>query len=263
MLRACLVLLAGAAMLAGCETPYTRVVKEVPPPDTEMLPPATARPLALIGPGDVVELFVWGYPELSRNATVSYAGTLAYPLAGQVPASGKTAEQVEAAVRERLGDYIRSPVLRVSVVNMRPHKFLMLGEVRRPGVYAMPTVDTRLLEGIAQAGGLTDDARLTEVLVIREHGGKVYVHPIDVSQIASEGKVGNNVVLAEGDIIYVPLLGMADAGRKAKRFVDVMAPVLSAQAILLNFQTSTILWEQFENALKGDTPPPRPIIITQ
>jgi polysaccharide export outer membrane protein len=262
MLRAFLIVLGSAAILAGCETPYTRLVKDVPPPDNEMLPPAPARPLAVIGPGDVVDVFVWGYPELSRNATVNFAGALTYPLVGQVPASGKTVDQVEQAVRERLGEYIGSPVVRVSVVNSRPHKFLMLGEVKRPGVYAMPTPDTRLLEGLAQAGGLTADARFAEVLVIREHENKVFVYPIDISKIAAEGRIDNNVVLAEGDIVYVPLLGMANAAIKARRFVDVMAPVLSAQAILLNFQTSTIIWKRFERALKGEEEA-QTVVITQ
>jgi protein involved in polysaccharide export with SLBB domain len=154
--------------------------------------------------------------------------------------------------------------MKTSVVNVRPYKFLMLGEVRKPGVYAMATPQTRLLEAIAQAGGFTDDARPSEVLVMREHDNKVVVQPINVSDITRQGKVGSNVVLAEGDVVFVPLLGMAEAARQARRFVDVMSPVLSAQAILLNLQASTILWDQFSKALKGETlqaPSVQPIIV--
>jgi polysaccharide export outer membrane protein len=241
---------AAVAGFAGCTPSYTSVVNPGPQPGGGILP-AAPKPLAVLGPGDELEVFVWGYQELSRRAPVNYTGTLSYPLIGQVPASGKTVEDVEQFIRAGLSDYIRDPVVKVSVASVRPHKFLVLGEVKRPGVYAMSVPNMRLLEGIGQAGGFTEDARQKEVLILREVDNTVFVQPIDVRKIPAEGKIGDNVVLAEGDIVYVPTLAMADAARHARRFVEILSPLLSAQYLFLNFQSSTLLWDEFVEALKG------------
>ncbi len=251
---------ATAIGLGGCAQSYPGLVRHAPVAGNEVMPSAR-KPLAVLGPGDEVEVFVWGYQDLSRKVTVNYAGALSYPLVGQVPAAGKTVEDLEQAMRSRLSDYIKEPIIKVSVASVRPYKFLVLGEVKRPGVYVMTAPNMRLFEGVAQAGGFTDDARQTELLIIREVESRVFVQPIDFSKIPTEGRTDGNVVLAEGDIVYVPVLGMADAARTARRFVDVLSPVLSAQSILLNFQSSTILWEQFVKALRGEPINQQTIIV--
>ena len=265
--------------LSGCATPTL--------PSAPAL--ATARPAPRPAPGtlaagDQVEVFVWGYDDLTRRATVSYNGTLPYPLLGDVPVSGRSVAQVEAEIRAGIQRYIRDAVVRVSVAGLRPLRLFVLGEVRTPGAVALTSPATNLAEALAGAGGLTQDANEREVLVLREEEGKVLVMPVDYSRMvrgqaapvavatatAADGQPAQAAVLPalpgmrDGDIVYVPPSNLAGIARSARRVVDVISPVLAAQQVLLNLQSSTLVWKDFIRALHGEDNPDRVqnIIIT-
>ena len=237
MLVVVLVLLAGA-----CGTkPVQTVVREKAP----AVPSATAANLtrsALLGPGDQVDIFVWGYNDFSRRATVNFSGLLPYPILGELPVARKSVAQVEEEVRVALTDYIKDPIVRVSVASTRPMKIHVLGEVKAPGVYAMSTPNTALTEAIGQAGGMTSDARPSGVIVVRDTGKQIEIHTVDFHRITRAGDLDSNLVLAEGDVVYVPVAYLADIAREARRVTDVLTT-------LLFVEQTTILFESFLKAL--------------
>jgi len=194
---------------AGCRTADEAVVRqgepEIPAPDDIMLPvgvdvraPGTHREY-LVGPGDVLAVSVWMRQDLSRETPVRPDGTLFVPLAGNVPAAGRTPAEIAKDLTERLSRYLRNPQVDVVVTEYGSRSFTVLGELRQPGDYPV-LADTDLLGGIAAAGGFNEEANLAEATIVRDGS----VLPIDFYGLFRRGRTGQNIYLADGDFIYVP-----------------------------------------------------------
>jgi polysaccharide biosynthesis/export protein len=120
---------------------------------------AADRP-ALIGPLDTIQVEVFNVSELSREMQVDASGRIAMPLVGTVEASGKTAEELAAAIEDALrGRYvnIKSSVSQVVTVD---------GQVVEPGLYPV-TNQMTLMRVIASAKGLSEFARQDDVVILR------------------------------------------------------------------------------------------------
>lgn len=217
--------------------------------------PTTWRRAGVLGAGDQIDIFVWGYPDYTRRATVAVNGSLPHPVIGELPVAGKTTAEVEQQVRAALTDFIRDPIIRVTVATGRPQRIQVLGEVGKPGVYPLASADTSLIEGLALAGGLTPDGRANSVLVVRDLGKQVEVHTLDFDRITRTGDVLSNIALQDGDIVFVPPTRVANVAREAARISQIIGTVLL-------FQNITVLWEPFKNALlHGSTTPGNPIVV--
>ena len=120
-----------------------------------------------IGPHDVLEVAVFQVPELSKTAQVSDVGSISMPLLGEVPASGKTAQELERDLARRLGvKYLQKPQVSVMVKEYNSQRITLEGAVKKPGVYPLRG-KTSLLQTIAQAEGFADTADTT-VVVFRQ-----------------------------------------------------------------------------------------------
>lgn len=103
--------------------------------------------------GDKIRVIVFGEETLTSDYVITSAGNLSFPLVGNVPAQGKTVEQLQEALKTRLGDgFLREPRVSIQVVAFRP--FYILGEVARPGEYPVSTGLT-VEQAVAMAGGYT------------------------------------------------------------------------------------------------------------
>ena len=231
------------ALLTGaCATePVRTVVREKATAAPQATVPALKKS-GQLGPGDQVDIFVWGYSDFTRRATVNFNGALPYPVLGEIPVAGKSVTQVEQEIRAALTDYIKEPVVRVSIATLRPQKVHVLGEVRNPGVYALSTPNTTLVEAVGMAGGMTVDAGPSRVLVVHDADTQIQIHTVDFRQITRGGDPAANLVLAEGDVVYVPVAVMADIAREARRVSDIITT-------LLLIEQSTIIFESFIKAL--------------
>lgn len=121
-----------------------------------------------LGPGDRVALTVFGQADLSTAATVGPTGKLAFPLIGDMPAGGRTLEQLREATRQVLaGGLLVNPRVSLEIIAYRP--FYITGEVQRPGSYPfVPGLDVR--QAIAIAGGTTRRANSASFAVTRGTG---------------------------------------------------------------------------------------------
>lgn len=144
----------------------------------------------LLDTGDRLRIFVYGQPNLSRQYVVDHDGKIAIPLIGNVTARGKTTDQVQGAVRSRLGaEFVKDPQVTVDVQQNRP--FFILGEVRNAGQF--PYVSGMVVEtAIAIAGGYSDRASDRKYRITRRINGTV-------EQIEAPG----DYVVKPGDTIYV------------------------------------------------------------
>ncbi|MBV8846774.1 MAG: polysaccharide biosynthesis/export family protein [Bryobacterales bacterium] len=121
----------------------------------------------VLGPEDVIDVFVWKEPELTTTGiTIRPDGRISLPLTGEIDASGRTAERLQEEISDRLKRYIADPVVNVMVKQINSLKISVLGEVRKPDVYHIKNRVT-VLDAIAMAGGFTDLARPKHVIVLR------------------------------------------------------------------------------------------------
>ncbi len=124
-----------------------------------------------IGPRDVLEITVFKVQDLSKTVQVSEAGTITYPLAGEIPAGNKTAHEIEQELTAILGaKYLQNPAITVFVKEYNSQRVTVEGNVQKPGVIPMAGRMT-LLQAIAQAGGLGATAEKT-VIVFRMVDGR-------------------------------------------------------------------------------------------
>ncbi len=194
-----LVILLVMLFLSGCATP--------PPvaniPDSDIQPVTDYR----IGIDDVISVSVWRNAELSVTGPVRPDGKITMPIIGDVQAGGKTPEQVAAAIRERLGEYIRDPQVAVSVVELVSHTYLT--RVRVTGAVTQPvSIPHRpgmtVLDAILAAGGITEFAAPNHTTLYRKQAGKSQAFPVYLKKILYQGKLETNYELMPGDIISVP-----------------------------------------------------------
>lgn len=138
-----------------------------PPPGflSESAPSALGASYRL-GIGDKLKITVFGEDSLSGAVDVNAAGQVALPLAGEVPAQGKTLNQFRDAVVQRLADgYLKNPKVTVEITNYRP--FYIHGEVKNGGEFAYKT-GLRLRDAVAMAGGYTYRANQSYAIVSRD-----------------------------------------------------------------------------------------------
>src|SRR5437667_4573078 len=121
-----------------------------------------------LGAGDLVELSVYGVPELSTKARVSNTGDLYLPLIDYVHVGDSTLEEAQALIEKRLSDggFVKYPHVAMLVDEYASQGVTVLGEVARPGVY--PVIgDRRLFDVVSAAGGFTEKAGKTVTITHR------------------------------------------------------------------------------------------------
>lgn len=135
-----------------------------------------------IGPQDVIEIAVFKVPELSRAVQVADSGTINLPLIGDVPAAGKTSQEVERDLVKRYGaKYLQSPQVSVFIREYNSQRVTLEGAVKKPGVYPIRGKGS-LLQYIATAEGLDPNADST-VVVFRTVDGKRSAAKFDIAAI--------------------------------------------------------------------------------
>jgi polysaccharide export outer membrane protein len=163
-----------------------------------------------IRPQDTLAVTVADQPDLTSKYVVSAEGEVTFPLIGPMQAAGLTAQQLGAEIQRRLTKYFKDPSVRISVERQR-HVFVF-GGVTAPGMYQL-TDEMTLIEVLARAGY----GSAAEALIVRTKDAKGPVLPGDngSSQVIrvnlrefesdlEKGKLSRNVVLDDGDTIYVP-----------------------------------------------------------
>ena len=155
-----------------------------------------------IGVGDVLEIAVWRDETMTRTVPVRPDGRISLPLVHDVPAAGLTPAALRDSLTSKLAAYIADPVVSVIVREVNSFKASVVGQVRTPGridIVGQVTV----LDAIAQAGGLTEFASRSRIVLLRQERGTTRRIPIDYDRIVDGGGM-DNYTLLPGDIVVVP-----------------------------------------------------------
>lgn len=156
-----------------------------------------------LGPGDVLEITVFGEKNLSGLYQVGPAGNIIFPLVGEITVSDMDNIDLSAYISKKLAEgYIINPQVSVFVKEFRSKKVFVLGQVKKAGSFSMIS-GLNIVEVIALAGGFTNLADMGNVIVTRKDiNGSELRFNIDISDII-KGNL-DNFYLKSGDIVFVP-----------------------------------------------------------
>jgi polysaccharide biosynthesis/export protein len=159
-----------------------------------------------LGVGDLIEITVFGVPDLSTKTRISGSGDVYLPLIDYVHVADLTTDEAQELIQKRLedGGFVRSPHVSIFVDESASQSIILLGEVQKPGPY--PAIgDRRLYDLISAAGGLTDKAGRT--VTIQHRGDPGQKEEVQLTQnLADDTK--NNVELYPGDMVIVSRAGI-------------------------------------------------------
>jgi polysaccharide export outer membrane protein len=165
--------------------------------------PATTDPDYLIGLGDVLSVNVWKEPEVSSSVPVRPDGKISLPLVNDIQASGLTPMQLGQEIRERLRKYIEDPQVTVVVTAVNSRMVYLVGEVARPGSFAL-LPNMTVLQALSAAGGVSQFADSKNIYVLRNENGKPRRIPFNYKEALKGERPEQNIQLVPGDTIVVP-----------------------------------------------------------
>ncbi len=230
-----------ALLLSGC-------VKDPPPvasapgtpikalsalPEPEASDVVRSTRLAFVGPFTELRVEVYGVPEMQRDIMTDGVGNFSFPLVGTIAAAGKTPDAISDEIRGKLaGNYVRNPQVSVNFrsssnpLALQSMSVTVDGQVNRAGSY--PVVGrVTLMRAVALAGGVTEFAKLEDVVVFRGVGNKQYVGIYNLGAI----RRGN---YADPEIFPNDVVIVGDSPQR-RMFKDVLQtfPALLSPLILL------------------------------
>ncbi len=167
---------------------------------------AAPAPQYIIGPGDNINIFVWGNNELSASVPVRPDGRITTPLVEDVQASGKTPSQLAREMESHLKRYIKNPVVTVIVtgfVGRFSEQIRVVGEATQP--QAIPYRERMtLLDVMIQVGGLTEFASGNRASIVRTVDGEQRQIKVRLNDLIRDGDISANVLMQPGDILIIP-----------------------------------------------------------
>jgi polysaccharide biosynthesis/export protein len=173
------------------------------------------HPLYRLTKSDVVDVNFTFSPDYNQSLTVQPDGFVILKGAGAVLAEGLTLPQLQQALVKAYGKTLHEPEITLALKDFDKPYFLASGEVVKPGKYELRG-DVTVNEAIAIAGGLTQQARHSEVVVFRRISSEVAeTHVIDVKKMLASRDVREDLHLRPGDFVYVPQSRIS----KIRRFV--------------------------------------------
>ena len=185
-------------LLSNCNAPGT--TSNAASQFTASAKPNSTSAEYVIAPQDVLQVTVFQVPDLSKSVQVNGNGDVTLPLIGQVHVSGKSVEQAQQDIAEKLGKkYVRSPQVTV-LVTKSGQRVTVNGSVKSPAVL---TIDGKLTlsQAIAATGGLGELANSNRIHVARVSDEQVKDTIFDLDQIQS-GAIADPT-LQGGDIVVV------------------------------------------------------------
>lgn len=187
------------ALLAGCS-------------NQPIYPPAPAKALGgadwnyLLGPGDTVNVFVWGNPEVSGSFPIRPDGKMTMNLVEDLPASGRTPTQLAREIEKNLARYIQDPIVTVIVAGgTGPYsqQIRVLGEATKPQTLTYRE-NMSLIDVMISVGGITDFAAGNKASILRVTEGKPQQFAVRLEDLLKAGDISANVEMMPGDVLIIP-----------------------------------------------------------
>lgn len=189
------------------------------------------REAYLIGPGDVLSLDVYNQPDMTqKNILVRSDGYATFNGIGEVNVSGHSLENVRQELSLRLSELIIDPIVTISIAKTKPGTVYLAGAFKNVGMYQISTgdptgnsstssnpiqrTDLRLSNVIANAGGVSMDADLSQIKITRRTPYGEESSVVNLWDMLKKGDASQDVMLQSGDSVYIPELKIASMSEK-------------------------------------------------
>lgn len=182
---------------------------KLPPANASEVPPASVKHADVsetyqVGAGDVLAIYVYKEPDLSRVLPIRPDGKLSLPLIGDITATGFTVAQLQTTVNQLYEKYIENPAVTIMVQEARSKRFNVVGEVLKPVSFTLAQ-PTTVLDSLALAGGFRSFAKPKKVYVLRPlENGKVQRIPFNYVRVIKGESPQENILLQPGDTVVAP-----------------------------------------------------------
>jgi polysaccharide export outer membrane protein len=160
-----------------------------------------------LGPGDLLQISVYGAPDLTTEARVNAAGNITMPLVGSVHLAGLSSDQAQQAIADRLrdGGLLNDPQVNVFAKEYANGGIAVMGEVQKPGIYTLMG-ERRLYDAISAAGGTTSRAGRAVTITHPSDPSKPLI--IDIDYMNPSKSPAGNVDVFPGDTVVVSRAGV-------------------------------------------------------
>lgn len=164
-----------------------------------------------VGPRDLVSIIVWNHPGLLSTQSdeggksisgfkVQEDGYFFFPYAGKVKAAGKTVDEIRVELTKKLSKVTKTPQISVDVASFASQRVYVLGEVNSPKLIALQGYPLTVMEAMAIAGGMTENASSNRAFLLRD-GKKI---EIAIGNMLKNGQIQHNIALRDGDVLHFP-----------------------------------------------------------
>ena len=178
---------------------------QTPPPSDSLRPKDEqlfAGKFYRIGPEDVIRVSVWENPELTMDVTVRPDGKISLPLIKEIHAADLTPMELSDVITQNLKEYMKDPHVTVILIQTNSPKIYLVGNVLRPGSYALRN-DMTVLQALSLAGGFTTFASPRNMKLISGNGTRQEIRKMNYYNMIDETEL-NYHMLKPGDTIVIP-----------------------------------------------------------
>lgn len=185
------------------------------------------EPVYLVSPGDVIRI-VREDEDTFADAAVSFEvrpdGYISYPYVGVIKASGKTIDNLQSEITEKLTPVYQHPTVSINIYKTSNNKIFVGGAVRSPSAFDVSAVQT-IEQAIIAAGGLLNSADAKHVALLRaDESGKYRVYFSDLGKLLHPEADARGVKLARGDVLFIPKSAIGNAVDSVDMYMNQLIP---------------------------------------
>ena len=160
----------------------------------------------VIGPGDSLQVFIWGHNDLSTTVSVRPDGEISTPLVEDMQAAGRTPTELARAIEEALREYVRTPTVTIIVqqfVGEYERQIRVVGQAAQPQALNYRE-GMSLLDVMIAVGGLSAFASGNKAKIVRKQGGEEVIIKVRINDLLNKGRMDQNVKMMPGDVLIIP-----------------------------------------------------------
>jgi protein involved in polysaccharide export with SLBB domain len=157
----------------------------------------------IIGPGDELQIRIWGQVQASLRVVVDRSGQIYIPQVGQVSVAGTHYGDLEPHLKDEISKIFKNFSVTANIGRLRSIQVIVVGDARYPGTYTISSLST-LVNAIFASGGPTPQGSLRHIQVRRDGST---ITDFDFYDLLIKGDKSKDVRLQPGDIIYIPHVG--------------------------------------------------------
>jgi protein involved in polysaccharide export with SLBB domain len=188
-----------------------------------------------ISAGDQLDIKFFYNPEMNEQVLVRPDGRISLQLVHEIIAAGLTPAELTNVLTKKYAKELDKPEITVIVRSFGGQRVYVDGEVNKPGIVNLTTPLT-VLQSLAEAGGVKDTARLSEILVIRRGPGtKPMALVMNMEKVVDGTEMSRDLYLMPNDIVYVPRSRIANVNLWMDQYIRKNIPISLGAGVYYNY----------------------------